>query len=36
MNDQKEKKKPVELIRAEQLSDEGKLDEALTLLNNYK
>jgi len=27
---------PKELIRAEQLSDEGKLDEALTLLNNYE
>ncbi len=25
-----------ELIQAEQLSDEGKLDEALTLLNNYE
>ncbi len=28
--------KPEELIRAEQLSDDGKLDEALTLLNNYE
>ncbi len=31
-----EKKKPEEEIRAEQLSDEGKLDQALTLLNNYE
>lgn len=28
--------KPEEIIRAEQLSDEGKLDEAVTLLNNYE
>ncbi|KKN11323.1 hypothetical protein LCGC14_1027730 [marine sediment metagenome] len=28
--------KPEELLRAEQLSDEGKLDEALTLLINYE
>ncbi len=28
--------KSEELIRAEQLSDDGKLDEALTLLNNYE
>ncbi|MHA2010172.1 MAG: tetratricopeptide repeat protein [Promethearchaeota archaeon] len=31
-----ENEKPVELARAEKLSDEGKLDEALTLLNNYE
>ncbi|MEE9378955.1 MAG: hypothetical protein V3V33_13065 [Candidatus Lokiarchaeia archaeon] len=30
------KEKPEEFIRAEQLSDEGKLDDALTLLNNYE
>ena len=36
MNDQKAKEKPEEIIRAEQLSDEGKLNEALTLLNNYE
>ncbi len=30
------KEKPEELIRAEQLSDKGKLNEALTLLNNYE
>ncbi|KKN04684.1 hypothetical protein LCGC14_1094920 [marine sediment metagenome] len=38
MEEQKliEKKKPEEIIRAEKLSDEGKLDEALTLLNNYE
>ena len=30
------REKPEELIRAEQLSDDGKLDEALTLLNNYE
>jgi len=36
MNDQKVKDKPEEVIRAEQLSDEGKLDEALTLLNTYE
>ena len=28
--------KPEELILAEQLMDDGKLDEALTLLNNYE
>ena len=27
---------PKELIRARQIIDEGKLDEALTLLNNYE
>jgi len=31
-----EEDKPEELIRAEHLIDEGKLDEALTLLNNYE
>ena len=31
-----EKEKPEEVIRAELLSDKGKLDEALTLLNNYE
>ncbi len=36
MNDQKVKEKPEELIRAEKLIDEGKLDEAHTLLNNYE
>ena len=38
MNEERliEKKKPEEVIRAEQLSDEGKLDEALTLLDNYE
>ena len=36
MNDQKEQKKPEEIIRTENLIDEGKLDEALTLLNNYE
>ncbi len=36
MNVQKVKEKPEEIIRAEQLSDKGKLDEALTLLNNYE
>ncbi len=30
------KEKPEELIRAEQLIDEDKLDEALVLLNNYE
>ena len=30
------KEKPEELIRAEQLIDKDKLDEALTLLNNYE
>ncbi|KKL82894.1 hypothetical protein LCGC14_1980170, partial [marine sediment metagenome] len=36
MNDQKVKEKPEEFSRAEQLSDEGKLDDTLTLLNNYE
>ena len=36
MNNQKVKQKPEEVIRAEQFIDEGKLDEALTLLNNYE
>jgi len=36
MNDQKVKEKPQELILAQQFIDEGKLDEALTLLNNYE
>ncbi|KKM64409.1 hypothetical protein LCGC14_1501670 [marine sediment metagenome] len=38
MNDQKPEKieKPEELLRAEQLINEDKLDEALTLLNNYE
>jgi len=38
MDDKKliEKAKPEEVIRAEQFIDEGKLDEALTLLNNYE
>jgi len=31
-----EKKKPEEVIRAEQLIDEDKLDDALVLLNNYE
>ena len=31
-----EKKKPEEVIRAENFIDDGKLDEALTLLNNYE
>ena len=31
-----EKKKPEEVIRAEQLIDEDKLDDALTLLKNYE
>jgi len=32
----KKKEKPEELIREEQLIDDSKLDEALTLLNNYE
>jgi len=31
-----EKKKPEEVIRAEQLIDDDKLDEALILLSNYE
>jgi len=31
-----EKENPEEIIRAEKLIDDGKLDEALTLLNNYE
>ncbi|KKL58744.1 hypothetical protein LCGC14_2222280, partial [marine sediment metagenome] len=31
-----EKKKPEEVIRAEKFIEEGKLDEALTLLKNYE
>ena len=31
-----EKEKPDELIRAQSLIDDNKLDEALTLLNNYE